>query len=461
MNFGKAILRVLRVFGIIILIPVVLALLALLIGFITDLTVSSQWKQAQQESLEYFTRIKSLRYSSGVAFAAQDANAWDYYDRAVKQLDSLSAEEKQAITTLTRDGVPFDIKLAERLTQTYAPALALLDSGGVFTYCAIPYQYEQGPMMPIPMYIPLQNLAKLGVIQGRVRIAQGKPRAAADSYAKVLKMGADIGGGGEVFIGRMVGIVIGQAALKQIALDLDRFDLASVVLLEEALAKLEGNWPSPNMSLEPEFQVYFLPRVSGWNGSGLFATFGIPRAGLAGKIQAQVVLSALSWRSFFSCRKGLLDGLRPNIAVVHGARILHGKNWAEAKAWLEKLDAEGKRASRRHDPASFFFPNTFRMSKRFYEHLAAMRVLKASLAVRESRLEQPKNPPHPESVLAKDSSLFDLANGQPLRVKMVPDGKTIRLYSVGLNLTDDAGEGNRIGERNPDQPKDDIWIEIH
>jgi hypothetical protein len=428
------------------------------------LSVTAQWKQAQQESLDFFTRIKAQRYSSGVSFATLDANAWDYYDRAVKKTSAGLSAGNLSIATLTKEGEPFDIKLAERLTQTSAPALALLDSGAACTYCAIPYEYEKGMTMPIPNYIGLQNLAKLGVIRGRLEMTRGKPRAAAESYARAMKMGADIGGGGEALIGRMVGIVLGQIALKQIAADLAQFDLPSILSLENTISQLESDWPSPNTSLECEIQVYFLPGLSGWNGSSQCFTAlsqRVPRPGLVGKIQAQGVLSALSWRSFFSCRKGLLDGLRPNIAFAHQARTLQGKSWEEGKAWLEKLDAEGQRASRRHDPASFFFPNTFRMSKRFYEHLAAMRVLKASLVVRESRLEQPKNPPHPESVLAKDSSLFDLANGQPLRVKMVPDGKTIRLYSVGLNLTDDAGEGNRIGERNPDQPKDDIWIEIH
>jgi len=97
MNVGKAILRVLRVFGIIILIPVVLVLLVLLIGFITDLSVTPQWKQAQQESQDYFSKIKTQRYSSGVSFAILDANAWDYYDRAVKHLDRLPGEVKLAV----------------------------------------------------------------------------------------------------------------------------------------------------------------------------------------------------------------------------------------------------------------------------------------------------------------------------------------------------------------------------
>jgi hypothetical protein len=41
-----------------------------------------------------------------------------------------------------------------------------------------------------------------------------------------------------------------------------------------------------------------------------------------------------------------------------------------------------------------------------------------------------------------------------------PSGKGIRLFSVGLNLVDDGGEGSWVGERAKDQVKDDIWIDL-
>jgi len=42
---------------------------------------------------------------------------------------------------------------------------------------------------------------------------------------------------------------------------------------------------------------------------------------------------------------------------------------------------------------------------------------------------------------------------------MAPDGKTVRLYSVGLNLKDDGGEGLKM-LWSKDEVKDDIWIEV-
>jgi hypothetical protein len=457
MNAGKAILRILRVLGIIILIPVVLALLVLLIGFITDLAMTSSWKQAQRESLEYFARIKDQRYSSGVSFAALNANAWNDYDRAVKRLDSLSAEDKKAITALTGERDSFDLKLAERLAQTYAPALALLDSGAACTYCAIPYEYEKGPAMPILKYISLQTLAKLGLIRGRMEMAQGKPQAAAESYAKVLKLGADIGGGGEVLIGRMVGIVIGQAAVKQIALDLDRFDLTSALLLEEILAKLEGGWPSPLASLETEYRLLFLPSASGWNGSDLLvAYYAAPRPSVPATLPQRFAVTLLSWRQFFSVRRALLEGARTGLELSQADREVQGKPWSEVRPRLARTDSLMERRRGEWSLNSVAIPNYTRFSRRYYEFLCAVRVLKAALALRQNHGVPRKEP----ELLLSLEAFRDPADNQPLRLKSSPSGKGLRLYSVGLNLVDDGGEGSRVGERAKEQAKDDIWIEV-
>ncbi len=457
MNVGKAILRVLRVIGIIILIPVVLVLLALLIGFVTDLTVSSQWKQAQQESLDYFTRIKAQRYSSGVSFAVRDANAWDFYDRAAKQLDSLSGEDKKAITTLSKEGESFDVKLAERLTQTYAPALALVDSGTLCKYCAVPWEYEKGYNMPLPSFVQIQNLARLALIKGRLVMARRNPKAAAEAYAGVFKMGADIGGGGEVLIARMVGIVIGQTALKQIARDLDQFDLGSILLLKDVLGRLEGNWPSPLASMETEYRLLFLPSVTGWNGIGLFAAVGNPRPGFAGQAQAYGVMTALSWRHFFSVRRALLEGTRTGLELTQADRELKDKPWSEVRPRLFRTDSLLEKGRRRWDINSLAIPNYTRLCRRYYEFISAARVLKAGLAQRENHWLPRKEP---ELVLTLEA-YRDRANGQPLHLIPAPSGKGGRLYSVGLNLVDDAGEGSWVGERAKDQEKDDIWIEVH
>jgi len=456
MNAGKAILRILRVLGIIILIPVVLALLVLLIGFITDLAMTSSWKQAQRESLEYFTRIKALRYSAGVSFAAREANAWDYYDRAVKPLDGLSAEDKKAFVSLTKEGEAFDIKLAERLTQAYAPALALLDSGAACTYCAIPYEYEKGPAMPILKYIPLQTLAKLGLIQGRVELAQDKPQSAAESYAKVLKLGADIGGGGEVLIGRMVGIAIGQAAVKQIALDLDRFDPASALLLEEILSKLEGEWPSPLASLETEYRLLFLPSASGWNGSDLLVAYASPHPSVPATLPQRFAVTLLSWRQFFSIRRALLEGARAGLELSQADREVQGKPWSEVRPRLARTDSLMERRRGEWSLNSVAIPNYTRFSRRYYEFLCAVRVLKAALALRQNHGVPRKEP----ELLLSLEAFRDPADNQPLRLKSSPSGKGLRLYSVGSNLVDDGGEGSRVGERAKEQAKDDIWIEV-
>lgn len=456
MKLGKAIFRVLRVLGIIILIPVVLALLVLLIGFITDLTVSSQWKQAQQESQDFFSKIKTQRYSSGISFAVLDANAWDYYDRAIKPLDGLSAEDKKAITSMTKEGELFDVKLAERLVQAFAPALALLDSGALCKTCTIPWEYEKGYNMPLLNFIQIQNLARLAVIKGRLEMARGNSRGAAESYARVLKMGADIGGGGEVLIGRMVGIVIGQAALKQMAADLNRYDLGTVLFLENVLGQSEGNWPSPLESMESEYRLLFLPSVTGWNGIGLFAAVGNPRPGFAGKAQAHVVMTALSWRHLFSVRKALLEGTRAGLKLTQEEREFRDKPWSYVHPRLAQTDSLLEKRRRAWDINSLAIPNFTRLSRRYYEFISAARVLKVGLALRENHWLPRKEP---ELILTLEA-FRDRVNGQPLHLIPAPSGNGIRLYSAGLNLVDDSGEGSWVGERAKDVGKDDIWIEV-
>ena len=97
------------------------------------------------------------------------------------------------------------------------------------------------------------------------------------------------------------------------------------------------------------------------------------------------------------------------------------------------------------------------MSKRFYQYLNAMRVLKAALALRKNHGVSRKEP----EFLPSLEGFHDRANGQPLHLIPAPSGKGIRLYSVGLNLKDDGGEGSPkpLGWVQ-DQDKDDIWIDV-
>jgi tetratricopeptide (TPR) repeat protein len=224
MNVGKAILRVLRVFGIILLIPVVLVLLALLIGFITDLSVTPQWKQAQQASQSYFSKIKTQRYSAGVSFAILDANAWDYYARAARALEDIPAKHQEALSAFRQKGKSASFAEAETLLENYAIVFALLDSATVCRFCAVPLEYEKGQVLAEPSGLLLSELADLASLKGWVEVQKGKPREAAETYARILKMGADIAGGETAFDGQMVGLMIGKRALRQIANCLSNFD---------------------------------------------------------------------------------------------------------------------------------------------------------------------------------------------------------------------------------------------
>jgi hypothetical protein len=460
MNFGKAILRVLRVIGIIILIPVVLALLVLLIGFVTDLSVTPQWRQAQQESLEYITNLKSHRYqSASLVFVTLDGNAWDYYQRASQLVDSLPSRDKNAIGEMYRAGGSFTQSEVERLVTTYARALALWDSGASCRYCAIPAEYEKGQEMPILKFIPLHYLAKLAVLKGRLELAKENSQGAAETYARVLKMGADISGGEEILITWMVGSVIRDIGVQQMASDLSRFDLASTKFLREAVGQIEGRWPSLDSSLEAESRIFMIPLAKDWDESRTASLLGEAHPNFSSNLLGRLFLSLWSWRSQFSFRKGLLEAVRRQRGFLSAYRAVQNKPWSGITPLLQKTesDIEKEKSSFGFSSSAVLIPP--HIIWRAFASRSILRVLKVALAVRESRLSQKRNPEPLDSLLSRDPAVFDLATGKPMRYKIAPDGKTVRLYSVGLNLRDDGGEGLKM-LWSKDEVKDDIWIEV-
>ena len=143
--------RTLKAIGWLCLIPVCLVALAVFIGWIGDLTASTQWQAGRQKAQERTEKLKTSEFSSGYAFAVNYANAWDYYLKASETLDSLKTGKLDSLVF----GKTFDPKEANRFLTEYKKEISLWDSGACSRYCRTPFEYEKGYTAPIPKYISL------------------------------------------------------------------------------------------------------------------------------------------------------------------------------------------------------------------------------------------------------------------------------------------------------------------
>ena len=493
-------LRVLKIIGITILVLIGLMLLPLLIGFIVDLAVTPQWSKTQKESVDYFARLRAQRYSSiSLPFVTLDKNAWVYYDKAAKLINapSLKGGFRHAADlwdiSLGKDSLEFS--RAESLVRKYEQVYALFDSGACYRYYAIPEEYRKDPARPLVSDCILP-LARLAVIKGRLEMAKGNPRTAAEIYAKVLKMGADVGSageaysaplfaadissGGNVFVGRLVGIDIGAVAEYQAYSDLNKFDLESIFYLRETISQIEKNWPPLDSALEAKGRLLLLPSVTGWDGTqgddiyfissephqpGSYVIGGWPSDIESDKLPSwargivyysiqRVVFSSFVWRQYFSVRLSFLKGTKEIIVMADKCRSIQPQTWTNL-APVEKAfrDNYEKDAWRLGMPAIYAHSSVDWICDYYYKYLFNMRILKSALWLREYQLKHGIYPDNLNIFLSSDTAYYDLANNQPLHVAWDSTGQKIKLYSVGQNLKDDGGKFDW-------RDKDDIKIEF-
>jgi hypothetical protein len=493
-------LRVLKILGITILVIIGLVLLPLIIGFIVDLAVTPQWSKAQQESVDYFARLRSQRYKSiSLPFVTLEKNAWGYYDKASKLIDKPSHLLGNYLVNdlgeieLGKDSL--EVSLADSLVQKYDKAYALFDSGACCRYYTIPDEYQNEPAKPL-VSDRIPSLARLAVIQGRLEMAEGNPRAAAEIYAKVLKMGSEVGSageaysaplfasdissGGNVFAGRLVGIDIGDAAVYQSISDLDKFDLESVSYLLNTISRVEKNWPPLDSALEAKGRLLLLPSITGWDGlqidhiyfissepyqPGSYVIGGWPADLESDRLPSwargvvfysflRVPSSIFAWRQLFSVRLSFLYGIKKITLMAERCRTIRPQTWKyiepEVKAFRDTYEKDAWRLGM---PAIFAHSSVDWICDYYNRYLVEMRLLKCALWLREYKLKHKKYPDSLNAFLSSDTAYYDPDNNHPLHVTMDSTGQKIRLYSVGQNLKDDEGKNNW-------EDKDDIWIEL-
>jgi len=491
MKAGKIVLRILKIFGVVVLVLVGLVLLPLLIGFIVDLAVTPQWNEAQKESVDYFAKLRSEKYSSvPLSFVTLDGNAWDYYARASKEIT-----DRSSILDVRLGKDSLEISRAESLVQKYEKAFALFDSGACCRYYYIPIDYRKGSAKPL-LIGNIESLLRLAIIKGRLEQAKGANRTASEIYSKALKMsgevgnagevhaanmlGADISPGGNIFVGRMVGIILGDVARYQISSDLNLFDLESVILLKEAVTQLEQNWPPLDSAVEAKGRLLLLPSVSGWDGSDftsiwfasdslaepahytisiIFAdinSWDLPSFARKPVYTAhkRVMFSLMAWRHLFSVRKSTRYGVQRLFDLAKSYRNNTDKRWVSMQALVKKAeDAELDEFRKGEASGLVAYASHFWIYTNYYEDQFRTRVLKSALWLREYKLKHKKYPEPLVTFLASDTAYYDLADNKPLHFVRDSINQTIRLYSVGLNMKDEQGKSSW-------SEPDDIWIEL-
>jgi hypothetical protein len=461
--------RILKIFGIAILVIVGLVLLPLIIGFIVDLAVTPQWVRAQSETRSYLLALKSHRFqSASLSFVTRDDNAWWYYHRADKACH-MTYKDEDTLVAMTLRAAPFQNLEAERLVQTYANVIALWDSGTTCRFCAIPLEYEKGPKMSIDDYGNLVTLARLAVIKGHLELEKGDPLAAAELYAKTLKMGADVGGGGEHLIGRLVGFSISEAALHQAILDINKFDLAATTYLKEAVGRIEGNWPLLDSAIEVRIRSLLLPGYTGWDGSNLLFLQYIMNNYFIGhdhynfpirdRIFHRLSLSYFSWNRLFSVRLSTLIGIQDLRSLAEQFGEIQDKSWFNINQLIQMNLNKAMKAKKEFDPSFMGWPMLLGLYVYHHEGLMSIRTLKGALLLREYQLIHRQFPDSLAAYLTSNTYYYDVADNKPLHYRFDKANDIIRLYSVGVNLKDDGGEGDTVSwERR--QGNDDIWIDL-
>jgi len=438
------------------LIPISLVVLAVLTGWVGDLTASAKWEAGRKRAEERIQNLKTLEFSSGYAFAVNEANAWDYYLKSSAPLDSLGNRKLDSLVFNT----PFNPKEASKLLSQYKKEITLWDSGACSRYCRIELEYEKGLEAPIPNYAGIQKMFKLVLLKGRMEVALGQVQQGAVTYSKALKIAMDISGGSETLLNRMVGIVAGKLALRIIAGDISRFDRSSVLQLQDALKMAEKGWPPTYPSINMEaWDVYSFSNDDWdkiWNGSRFITS---PLLGFLSRVR----YSLLSWKHFFSLKRDMLSYCGLMRKLTEEAAQSKDKPWSCLAPVLKQNEEYTKKATKGEVFAAIAMPNFWNFFRREYEFRMGLRVLKDALILREYSLKNGKYPAKLDQAVKDSPENNDIADGLPLKYFINQD-KSVWLYSVGLNLADDGGKNFVLSEgitrSTINEAQDDIGIKL-
>lgn len=433
------------------------------LGFIVDLAVTPQWNKAHRDAVDYFNEVRNHPYqAASLPFVTRDENAWVYYSRAAQLLDQIPNADQETIFYCLRN--TDQVGDAENIVKRYAQAIAVWDTGSTCLYCTIPLQYEKGMNLSPSFYPNLRNLSRLVILKARVEVREGNSQAAAETYAKALKLAADIGGGEAFLPGTNAAIDIGTGIQRQLIPELSAFDLEGASSLNDALGQIERRWPRLESAIEAEGWSYLLPTITGWDGcyfyhflykgmvKNLYEIFP------PSWVTFRIIHSALSWSHFFSVRLAVLKAGQRLIFFKRSCDRIPDKKWGNLKMLLADFDANALKDLKRLDISGIPIPNIFKLYWKDYTFLMALRVIRCGLYLKEYKLNHNCFPGDMNGFLSSDTTYYDIADNKPLHFTRDSTSQVIRLYSIGLNLKDNKGQGDPADWLNKDN--DDIWVEV-
>jgi hypothetical protein len=322
---------------------------------------------------------------------AEAGNAWDDYLQAQAEVKKFA---KAGRLGLIVDRSPKeDPAIAKEALAAHGVAIDHLRRGAGRASSRYAYEWEKGVNMPLPPMSLANQLASLGVLQGRAFAEDGKPREAAGVLLDVCQYGRDFGADGTM-ISYMIGVAILANSLNEIRdhLGAGKFDKVALEDLDRGLETLDGSYPSWGQTLINEALLFG----------------GLLNEEMAGGWGPQRMLYADA------------------VERIHEAMVAAAKAdllpWLESQAELQRIETASAKAW--NPISSIAAPSTVRQSAIARQRRAHLRALRIGLH------------------WASTGKLVELDD--PFGAKMrteEKDGK-LRIWSVGKDGVDDGGTGD-------------------
>jgi hypothetical protein len=346
------------------------------------------------------------------------------------------SREYEEIEGLLRDG---RLAEAEERLRAHREVLARIVDAARRPDLDFERDWDLGPFLLLPEYAEIRSMARLLVLDGRLKAARGDTEGAASRLVDVRRIGAHAGRE-PIVIGHLVYVACESMALRALedALASRRGDAAGLARLR-AVAEADLSPPVFRDALRGEMYMG-IAAIRNFNHRQL-------RQVASTKADADLHLDPATLRR---------DGA-PRGTVERAFLARHLQMWAEAERRMARHPDDVRAQSRvvqelsarldgerrlSHLTSALFFPVFTQAADAYVRREATERTVLAAARVLEFEARHGRFPDRLEEVGALSPDPFD---GEPLRYRQTDDG--FRVYSVGSNMRD---EGGLVPSETPD-----------
>lgn len=366
----------LRIVAIIIGIPVCLILIALVIGIITDAITTPAIKAKGDSALKELIALRK---------EGKD-NAWNYYSQAIALM-----KEKTFPTDINKYlrgeiGITDEIIVSLNINKD---VIILMEKGAMQPYCSMPLEYEKGIEMPLPVFVVLQECAKIHAAQALSALEIGVTNDGLLKTLHGLNSGKHIISGSPFLLTYMVGLVtIGRHLhVLESGVATGIFDKQQLETTSHYLAELERTLPSLLWSLEGEIKTINVSLAAKpLNYESLLAM-----EIFEGSIFHDIGLRIWMWRYLFSPRLATLKAIKTwddMIATLHiSAKGKEGSTEYDIIIAHHVTKDEMKKHCGSNPISMLFMPNLEPMFRRKSRVLAKARLIRCAALVWKYRIE--------------------------------------------------------------------------